>query len=119
LLPGEPVRPPVLDLVLAQRAVHVVLGRRALGAQPPARDRAVRVALDLDDLLVLDVDLLAAADGAIGADGVDDAVSGRRARRQPLRPLRLRRAAEPQRVVAKLAKERHAHSARVPAAGYA
>ena len=40
---------PVLDPVLAHRAVHELLGRRPLRAEPAARDRAVGVALDLDD----------------------------------------------------------------------
>ena len=51
----------VLDLVLAPRAVDELSRGRALRAQPAARDRRVGVALDLDDPLVLDVDVLAAA----------------------------------------------------------
>src|SRR5581483_8787974 len=52
----------VLDPGLAHRRVDQLLGGGSLRAQPAARDRRVLVALDLDDLLVLDVDLLAAAD---------------------------------------------------------
>src|SRR5581483_11451629 len=57
LLHGQPlplgaVGAAVLDAQLAPGAVDVLLGGGALGAQAPAGDRAVRVALDLDDLLV-------------------------------------------------------------------
>ena len=50
----------------------------ALRAEPAARDRAVGVALDLGDPLVLDVDPLAAADRAVRADRL--APPGRRRR---------------------------------------
>src|SRR6185369_4030953 len=98
LLPIGAVRPPVLDLVLAERVVRVRLRRGALRAQPAARDRARRVALDLDDLAVLDVDELSAADGAVRADRVDDALGLVDARRQRPRPRRLDGAPEPERV---------------------
>src|SRR5579871_984284 len=74
LLPGGAVRRAVLDLVLAERAVREALRRLALRAEAPARDRGRRVALDVRDLAALDVDQLAAADGAVRADGADDAV---------------------------------------------
>src|SRR5581483_12075481 len=51
LLPLRAVGAPIFDLVLADRAVDVALGGRALRAQAPAGDRRVRIALDLDDLL--------------------------------------------------------------------
>ena len=81
---SRPVRRPVLDLGLAQRAVDVAQRSRALRAQPPARDRRVGVALDLDDPLVLDVDLLAAAHRAVGADRLDHPVRVLRARARGL-----------------------------------
>src|SRR3954466_1282398 len=43
-----------------------------LGAESPAADRRIRIALDLDDLLVLHVDPLPAADRAVWADALDD-----------------------------------------------
>src|SRR5205809_1019897 len=67
-------RAAVADLRDAARAVHELLARRALRTQPATRDGRARVAFDLDDLLVLDVDLLATANGAVRADAVDDAV---------------------------------------------
>ena len=45
---------------------------------PAAADRRVRIALDLDDLGVLDVDVLAAADRAVGADGLGHRVGDAR-----------------------------------------
>ena len=42
--------------------------------EPTARDRAVGVALDVDDLAVLDIDALGAPDRAVGADRHDDPV---------------------------------------------
>ena len=76
VLPLGAVGPAVAHLRLAQRAGDEVLAGGALGTQPAARDRAVGVALDLDDLLVLDEDLLAAPDGAVGAHAAGDAVGG-------------------------------------------
>src|SRR4029079_5675956 len=86
----------VFDLVLAQRRLHVALRRLPLGAEPPARDRARRVALDVRHLAILDVDELAAADGAVRADRLDDVLRLVDARRQPLRALRLGGRAEPE-----------------------
>src|SRR5262249_37835403 len=68
ILPVRAVRPAVTYLGLPQRAGHQALARRPLGAQPAARDRTVRVALDLADLAILDVHLLAAADRTVRAD---------------------------------------------------
>src|SRR5207248_8472331 len=45
-----------------------LVGGGALGAEGTAVDRAVGVALDVDDLAVADADQLRAADGAVGAD---------------------------------------------------
>src|SRR4051795_3855824 len=87
--PRRAIRRAVLDLVRATRAVHKLLGCRALRTEAPARDRAGRVALDLDDLLVLHVDLLAATDGAVRADRLDDAIGGLRASDELLRVSRL------------------------------
>src|SRR5207247_7864295 len=64
-LPRRSMGWPVLDAILAQRALDEVLRRRALRAEAPARDRALRVALDLRDLPVLDEDQLAAPDGSL------------------------------------------------------
>ena len=64
----------VLHPGLPGRAGDQALGGRALGAQAASGDGAVGVALDLGDAAVLDEDLLAAADGAVGADGLDDPV---------------------------------------------
>src|SRR3954447_5692873 len=55
----------VFSLGLAQRRVDQLLGRSALRTQPPARDRRIRIALDLHDATFLRVDLLATADRAI------------------------------------------------------
>src|SRR4051794_14716059 len=82
ILPLGPVRPAILDLRLAATAGDQLLGGTALGAEPPAADRRVGIAFDLDDLLILHEDPLAAADRAGGADALDDAISGFRPRRQ-------------------------------------
>src|SRR6185312_15352907 len=74
-LPLGPVRPPVLHLVLAQRARHVATAGGSLRAQPAAGDGAVGVALDLGDLPLLHVYALAAPYGAVRADRADDPVS--------------------------------------------
>src|SRR5947209_4470649 len=84
--------------VAPPRRVDARLRRRALGAQPSARDRRVRIALDLRDLVVLDVHLLATADGAIRADRLHHLVGGPGARRHLRGGARLRRPAKPQRV---------------------
>src|SRR6185312_10474258 len=76
VLPLRPVRTAVADLRLPGRAGDQLLARAALRAQPAAADRQVRVALDLDDLLVLDEDPLPAADGAVGAHALHHAVGG-------------------------------------------
>ena len=78
VLPLRPVRTAVPDLRDAGRAGDQRLARAALGAEPAAVDRRVGVALDLDDLLVLHVHVLRAADGAVGADAL--ARRGRRSR---------------------------------------
>src|SRR6185312_5978094 len=106
VLPLRAVRRPVFELVLADRAVDVSLRCRTLRAQPAARDRGVGIALDLDDLLVLDVDPLAAADSAVGTDRLHDAVCRLGARGELPRALRPRRASEPERVAAELIQER-------------
>src|SRR5262249_10527680 len=68
LVPVAGARRPVPD---ARDAVGVdgeLVGGGPLGAERPLADRAFRVALDVDDAAVADVDELAAADGAVGAD---------------------------------------------------
>src|SRR3954452_9516778 len=106
LLPVRAVGRAVLDPVLAQLAGDEVLGGRALRTQAAARDRAVRIALDLGDGAVLDVHLLAAADRAVGADRVDHAGCLRRARAQLARRLRLCRPAARKRIAPQLPDQR-------------
>ena len=98
VLPLRPVRTAVPDRRDPGRAGDQRLARAALGAQPAAVDRRVRVALDLDDLLVLHVDVLRAADGAVRADALDDAVGGRGARHHRLGRLAARGLAAAQRI---------------------
>src|SRR5262249_17308616 len=107
LLPVGAVRPPVLDLVLAHRARDVPARCGALRAETTARDRAVRIALDLDDLTALDVHARAAADGAVGTDRAHDRVCVVDARPQRGAALRADRLATPQGVtLGQLAHER-------------
>src|SRR5205085_11335309 len=68
LLPGVAVGAPILDLVLAQRALDVALRGLPLRTEAAPRDRACGIALDVRDLPVLDMDELAAADGAVRTD---------------------------------------------------
>ncbi|EGJ79163.1 putative formate dehydrogenase, alpha subunit [Streptomyces sp. Tu6071] len=75
-LPVGAVRPAVQDLVAARGARRELERGGALGAQAAPADGRGGVALDLRDLLALDVDLLAAADGAVRAHRADDAVGG-------------------------------------------
>src|SRR5690606_25174948 len=70
------VGPAVSHDRLAGRRVDQLLAGGALRAQPPPRDGAVGIALDLGDLVVLDVHVLAATDGAVRADRLDDAFGG-------------------------------------------
>jgi len=60
--------------VNAVRPGNQLEGRGPFGAEAPLRDRGVRVPLDVGDPVVLDVDELGAADRAVGADGLHDAV---------------------------------------------
>ena len=76
------VRTAVEHVPLARIAGRQLQRRRALRAQPAAAVRRVRVALDLHDLAVLDVDVLRAADRAVRADRLDHAVGVDRARAQ-------------------------------------
>lgn len=64
-----------------------LLARGTLEAQPAPGNRAVRVAFNLNDPLVFDVDVLGAADGAIRAYGMRHAVGGRCARHQSCGPI--------------------------------
>src|SRR5262249_22578414 len=74
LLPAGAVRVPVLDVVLAERAVGVALRGLPLGTETAARDRARRIALDVGDLAALDVDELATTDRAVRTDRLDHVV---------------------------------------------
>src|SRR5205085_2381659 len=118
LFPARAVRPPVLDPVLAQRALHEAERSGALRAEPPARDRAARVTLDLHDLAAFDVDELATADGTVGTDRGDDAVGVVDARSQRRAAFGAHRPAEPERVVLRqLANERPGAESRDDAHG--
>src|SRR5581483_7918474 len=86
---------------------------------PAARDRRVRVALDLDDLLILDVDLLAAADRAVRTDRLDHLVGRPGPRHQLVRANRLSGPAEAVWVPTELTQERNDQPALVhPSANY-
>src|SRR5207248_4393761 len=98
LLPSGRVGAAVFDAMLAKRVVDVALRGCALGAQAPARDGAVGVTLDLNDLLTRDVDALAAAHGAVGAHRLHDAIGRLGPRLDPLRAARARGASEAERV---------------------
>src|SRR6185503_2344594 len=106
LLPLGRVRAAVFDLLQPGARVDQLLGGAALGAEAPAGDRAVRVALDLDHLAVLRPDPLAAADGAVGADRLDHRVGVGGARAQRLRAGRASGLAATGRIVAELAEQR-------------
>src|SRR4051812_36412815 len=79
-LPLRGVRSAIERVLLARLPRRQLQARAALGAQPTTADRGVGVALDLDDLLVLDVDGLAATDRAVRTDRLDRFVRGRGAR---------------------------------------
>jgi hypothetical protein len=94
LLPLGAVRAAVLDLVLARRVLVQAARGRALGHRRPREIGESGIALDLDDLLVLDVDALAAAHRAVRADRPGHPVGRARARLQSLRRLGAGRLAE-------------------------
>ena len=60
------VRTPVEDVLHAMRPGDELKRCRAFGAQAAVRDRGARIAFDVDDLLVLHVDELAASDAQYG-----------------------------------------------------
>src|SRR5438067_1083719 len=93
-LPLLPARRTIEAVVQPVIAGNELERRRALWAQAAARDGGVFVALDVEDLSCLDVDLLAAADGAVGADRLDHAVRYRRPRPQLVGARRCRRSVE-------------------------
>src|SRR4051794_14534899 len=96
--PVRAVRAAVQDVVAPGRAGGQLERAGALRAESSAVDRRVRIALDLDDLLVLDVHVLGAADPAVWADGFHDPVGGGGARLQRGGRGRLRRDAAAERV---------------------
>src|SRR5712691_4685120 len=69
LAPAPAVGRPVFHRVLAQRPIDQLSRGGALRTEPAARNRAVRVALDLRHHAVLDEDTLAATHRAEGTDG--------------------------------------------------
>src|SRR5205085_1156211 len=75
LAAGRPVEHPLFAMVAGDELER----RRSLGTEASLGDRRIGVALDVDDLLALDVDELAAPDGTIGTDGADGAVRRLRA----------------------------------------
>ena len=90
------------------RAGDQRLGRRALWAEPAARDRGVGIAFDLGDGAVLDVDPLAAPHGAVRADRLHDPVGVAGARMQRRRVTRARGRATGGRIAAALPEQRPA-----------
>src|SRR5581483_7748032 len=107
VLPLRRVRPAVLDAVLTGGAGGELQRRRALRAQPAAADGRVGITLDLRDLAVLDVDELAAPDGAVRAHRLRDVIGGLGTGAQPRRALALHGVLAPQPVaVACLAQHR-------------
>src|SRR5690606_9582401 len=88
VFPLGSVRTAVLDPGFAEFAGDQVLARGPLRAQPPTVHGAVRVAFDLDDLLVLDEDVLPAPDSAIRAHTACHAIGGRGARLDLVRTAR-------------------------------
>ena len=70
LLPVVTERRAILDSGQPVRVSDELERVGALGAQPAVADRAAPVALDVDDLFVLGVDELAAADRAVRANAV-------------------------------------------------
>jgi hypothetical protein len=89
--PGNVVAPPRPNDVPSAATVELWHNRAwfSIWTTP----RGVGVALDLDDLAVLDVDVLAAAHRAVGTDGLDDAIGVRRPGAQLARSLGLHRGA--------------------------
>ena len=79
VLPFGRPRRAVEHLELPPRRIDQLLAGRTLGAQSASRDRRVRVTLDLDDPLILDVHPLTAADRAVRADALHDPVGSGRA----------------------------------------
>ena len=87
-------RTPVPHPVLAGITGRQLQARRALRAEPATAHRRIRIALDLDDLLVLDVNVLPAAHRAVRADRFDHAVGIAHPGGQPLATFALDRRAQ-------------------------
>src|SRR5207237_3287593 len=69
-LPFRPARPAVEAVVDAMAAGDELEAGRSFRAQTAAGDGRILVAFDVEDAAVLDEDLLAAADGAVGTDAL-------------------------------------------------
>src|SRR6185312_9022172 len=80
IFPVMPERTAVLDPVLPRVPRSELEARRPLRTQAAPAYGRVGIALDLDDLLVLNVDVLPAADRAVRAHRLDDPVRCRDAR---------------------------------------
>jgi hypothetical protein len=80
LLPRLRVWAPVEDVMDAMGSGYKLECCGTFRAEAAVRDGRARVAFNVDDLFILDVHLLAAADSAVGTDGVHDAVGCRGAR---------------------------------------
>ncbi len=76
-LPVGGVRWPIQHLVQSTLTGGQLEARRSLRAQPAPADRAVRIAFDVDDLLVADIDVLRAADRAVRTHRTHHPVGGR------------------------------------------
>src|SRR5713101_950843 len=68
VLPCGRVRPPILDLSLPARVRQELETVRAFGAEPPARNRRLRVTFNGDQLSVLVINKLPTTDGTIGTN---------------------------------------------------
>lgn len=97
-LPVGGIRTPVEDLMATRGACGELKGGRSLRAEAASADGRGRIALDLDDFVVLDVDLLATADRAVRTDGRNHPFGRLGARPEPLRVCGDGSPATPQRV---------------------
>ncbi len=80
--PLRAMRAAVENVGDAMRARHQLERGRALRTQAAIRDRRCRIALNVDNLLVLQIDQLAATDRAVGADRTDNFIGAFGSRHQ-------------------------------------